>query len=133
METWIIYFQNGEQKNGLFEINTYVGDDMHDPDSGYYTHIHIDVDLGNICRFVEKSTKMTGFDLEAFIIAMNKLTEYNNLGFPSTIDGIKNCEMRYEMAKTLYKNEIFPLISAEISSFSQKWGLSYNFRTSSLE
>lgn len=133
MAAWNIYFQKGEQRNELFEISAYVADDMYDADSGYFTHIRVDINLGNICRFVSRLIEKCGLDLEEFISDMDKIEEYDNNDYGGTIGEIKNYEMDYDMAQSLYEKEIIPLLSTSISSFSQKWGLSYNFCTSSIE
>lgn len=132
MAIWNIYFQNGEQRNELFEINTCVADDLYDADSGYYTHIRVDTNLGNICRFVSRFIEKSGLDLEEFISDIGKIVDYDNNDYAGTIGEIKNYEMNYEMALTLYEKEIIPLLSTSIASFSQKWNLSYIFRPSSM-
>lgn len=132
MAIWNIYFQNGEQRNELFEINACVADDLYDADSGYYTHIRVDTNLGNICRFVSKFIENGGLDLEEFISDIGKIADYDNNDYAGTIGEIKNYEMNYDMALTLYEKEIIPLLSTSIASFSQKWNLSYTFRPSSM-
>lgn len=132
MAIWNIYFQNGEQRNELFEINVCVADDLYDADSGYYTHIRVDTNMGNICRFVSRFIEKSGLDLEEFISDIGKIADYDNNDYAGTIGEIKNYEMNYEMALTLYEKEIIPLLSTSIASFSQKWNLSYTFRPSSM-
>lgn len=132
MAIWKIFFESGEQKNELFEINAYVGDNLYDADSGYYTHIRVDTNMGNICRFVSKFIENRGLDLEEFISDMDKIVDYDNDDYGGAIGEIKNYEMNYEMALTLYEKEIIPLLSTSISSFSQKWNLSYTFSPTSI-
>ena len=127
MAIWNIYFENETQKRELIEIRSCVSDDDYDPDSGYYTHIHVDVNIGNLCRFVAEASKKEDFDLEGFVSDLDRLTDYDNDGNSGIIDDIKNYQMRYEMASELYDKMILPLLSSAISSFSQRYGLSYIF------
>lgn len=127
MAIWNIYFENETQKRELIEIRSCVSDDDYDPDSGYYTHIHVDVNIGNLCRFVADASKKDGFDLEEFVSDLDRLTDYDNNGYSGKIDDIKNYQMRYEMASELYDKMILPLLSGAISTFSTKWGLSFVF------
>ena len=127
MAIWNIYFENETQKRELIEIRSCVSDDDYDPDSGYYTHIHVDVNIGNLCRFVAEASKKGDFDLEGFVSDLDRLTDYDNDGNSGIIDDIKNYQMRYEMASELYDKMILPLLSSAISSFSQRYGLSYIF------
>ena len=127
MAIWNIYFENETQKRELIEIRSCVSDDDYDPDRGYYTHIHVDVNIGNLCRFVAEASKKEDFDLEGFVSDLDRLTDYDNDGNSGIIDDIKNYQMRYEMASELYDKMILPLLSSAISSFSQRYGLSYIF------
>lgn len=117
----------------MFEINTCVSDDPYDADSGYYTHIRVDTNIGNICRFVSRLIEKRGLDLEEFISDVDKIEDYDNDDYGGKIGEIENYEMNYEMALTLYEKEIIPLLSTSIASFSQKWNLSYTFSPSSIE
>lgn len=133
MAIWKIFFESGKQKNELFEINAYVGDNLYDADSDYFTHIRVDTNMGNICRFVSKFIENRGLELEEFISDMDKIEDYDNDDYGGKIGEIENYEMNYEMALTLYEKEIIPLLSTSIASFSQKWNLSYTFSPSSIE
>lgn len=123
MAIWTFYNGKNDKDEEILEIRAFVDDDTYDPDSGYYTHIYVDINIGYLCRFVADSITKPTFDLDKFIFSIEEITDLDNDGQPSMVYNIKNCETNYEMAREIYKTELYPLINGIADKFSEEFGL----------